>query len=232
MWKLIRTLLGRTPTANPQATPQLNQKSDIDFDAIKVEVERILELDFTSEPARESHGELVLNALRYLDVEVENVCQQANGYPANPISASVWMNGYRYGNLAWALTHHFRNAGWLKREENASALWAKAILAVCAHYPNMVGPAMLANADCHDRLGNADRATQMYRCVVKDFAFIAADWISVTYAPGDDDRVALESLQTATERLLSRGISELDGIELVSLHSQTQIVLSRLSRKN
>jgi hypothetical protein len=199
----------------------------MDFDTIKAEVEGILRLDFSSEASRDSNGELVLNVLRHLDSEVENVRQQANGYPANPISALVWMNGAGYGNLACALTHHFRNAGWLKLEENASALWAKATLAVCSHYHHMVGPAMLANADCHDRLGNSELATQMYGGVVKDFAFIADDWLNETDAPSDDDCLALESLQAATERLLSRGINDLDGINLISLQSHTKTILSR-----
>jgi hypothetical protein len=199
----------------------------LDFETIKSEVESILRLDLASDAAREANGDLVLNVLRHLDADIERVGRQANGYPANPISALVWMNGAGYGNLACALTHHFREAGWLKREENASALWAKATLAVCSHYHHMVGPAMLANADCHDRLANAARATQMYSGVVKDFAFLADDWLSETESPGDEDRLALESLQTATERLLSRGILELDGIQLPVLQSQISQILSR-----
>lgn len=230
MWKLIRSFFGSTPdAATAQAATRISAPTQMEFDTIKAEVEGILKLDLSSEVARESNGELVLNALRHLGAEVENVRQQANGYPANPISSLVWMNGVGYGNLACALTHHFRNAGWLKREENASALWAKATLAVCSHYHHMVGPAMLANADCHDRLGNADRATQMYGGVVKDFALIADNWLNDTDAPSDEDRLALESLQTATERLLSRDVAELDGIDLVSLQSQTQAILSRPS---
>ncbi len=220
MWKQIRSFFGG-------AAP--DDKPKVDFDTIKSEVECILTLDLASDAARETNGEVVLKVLRHLDAEIENIRQQANGYPANPISALVWMNGAGYGNLACALTHHFRNAGWLKREENASALWAKATLAVCSHYHHMVGPAMLANADCHDRLGNAERATQMYGGVVKDFALIADNWLNETEAPNDDDRHALESLQTATERLVSRGVRELDGIDLSSLQSQISSILSRPS---
>ena len=230
MWKLIRTLFSGSPTGEkPQSVAQISTKPQMNFDAIKSEVEGILKLDFRSEAARELNGELVLNVLHHLDAEIEDVRQEANGYPANPISALVWMNGAGYGNLACALTHHFRNAGWLKREENASALWAKTTLAVCSHYHHMVGPAMLANADCQDRLGNAGQATQMYGGVVKDFAIIADGWLNETDAPTDDDRLALESLQTATERLLSRGAEELDGIDLVLLQSQTKTILSRPS---
>lgn len=218
MWKQIRSFFGGAAA---------DDKPELDFDTIKSEVEGILKLDLASESARKAHNELVLDVLRHLDAEIEDIRQQANGYPANPISALVWINGAGYGNLACALTHHFRNAGWLKREENASALWAKATLAVCSHYHHMVGPAMLANADCHDRLGNAERATPMYGGVVKDFAFIAEDWLNETEAPGDDDRLALESLQTATERLLSRDTRECDGIDLVLLQSQVADILSR-----
>ncbi|MFO0879031.1 MAG: hypothetical protein U0840_16940 [Gemmataceae bacterium] len=217
MWKWIRSLFGGAVAS----------KAPIDFETLKAEVESVLRLDLASDAAREANGDLVLNVLRRLDSEVESVSQQANGYPANPISALVWMNGAGYGNLACALTHQFRAAGWLKREENASALWAKATLAVCSHYHHMVGPAMIANADCHDRLGNAARATQMYGGVVKDFAFIVDNWFNESESPSDEDRLALESLQTATERLLSRGTQALDGIDLSALQSKIDNILSR-----
>lgn len=219
MWKWIRSLFGG-------AAPS---KAPVDFETLRSQVENILRLDLTSDAARETNGDLVINVLRCLDTEIESVSQQANDYPANPISALVWMNGTGYGYLACALTHHFRDAGWLKHEENASALWAKAILAVCSHYHHMVGPAMIANADCHDRLGNATWATQMYGSVVKDFAFIADNCFNESEAPSDEDRLALESLQTGTERLLSRGTHELDGIDLTALQSKISSILSRPS---
>lgn len=197
------------------------------FDAIKADVERVLQLDLSSDVARQEHGESVLTVLRTLDAEIENIRQQANGYPENPISALVWINGAGFGNLASALTGHFQNAGWLKREEDASALWAKVTLAVCSHYHHMVGPAMLANADCHERLGNTDRAVQMYGCVVKDFSFIADDWANESGSPADEDRMALESLEAAAQRLLANGINNLDGIDVRAIQQQAELVLSR-----
>ncbi len=217
MWNWIRSLfIGPTPSG-----------SSVDFESLKSEVEQLLRLDLVSDAAREANDERVLNVLRRLDAEIENVSKQANGYPANPISAHVWMNGAGYGNLACALTEHFRAAGWLKREENASALWAKAILAVCSHYHHMVGPAMIANADCHDRLENTARASQMYGGVVKDFVCIADNYLNESEPPNEEDRIALESQQTATERLLSRGTHELDGIDLSKLQSKVSNILSR-----
>ncbi|MFM7200688.1 MAG: hypothetical protein ACKO6N_07840 [Myxococcota bacterium] len=228
MWKLLRSFFCRALTnAWKQIKSSSSDEPQSDLQAIKAEVENILKLDLSSEAARESNRDLVLYVLRRLDGEVEDVRQQANGYPANPISALVWMNGAGYGNLACALTLHFRDAGWLKCEEKASALWVKAILSVCSHYHHLVGPAMLANADCHDRLGNAERATKMYGAIVMDFACIANIWRDESEPPSDEDRIALESLQTANERLLSRGITDLDGIDLAALQSQVQDVLSR-----
>src|SRR5262245_57267207 len=218
MWKFLRSRFARKKAAS---------KQPFDFAGIKAGVEDILRLNLASDAARKANSDLVSSVLRGLDAEIESVEQQANDYPTNPISAQVWMNGAGYGNLACALTHHFRNSGWLDREETASALWAKAILAVCSHYHHMVGPAMIANADCHDRLGNPARATKMYGGVVMDFAFILDNWLDESESPTEEDRLALESLRTATDRLLSRGIHELDGIDLSQLESKLSKVLSR-----
>lgn len=198
-----------------------------DFDSIKSEIDRILELDFATDDAREEHNNYVYDVLLRLDAELNRICQQAGGYPANAIRGDVWLDGWGYANHACALTHHFRKAGWLAREENASALWAKATLAVCSHYRHMVGPSMLANADCHRRLGNFDRATEMYTMVVKDFAYLARKWMETTDGPVDTDRVEVESLQTAIQRLLSRGIDRVDEFDLRLIRKQVDEVLAR-----
>jgi hypothetical protein len=218
MWKQFRSWFGGTVAG---------RKSGDDFDAIKSDVENVLRLDLASGAARESNRDVVIGVLKRLDIAVEAIRQQANGYPENPISAAVWLNGAGYANLACALTQHFKEAEWLEREENASMLWAKATLAVCSHYHHMVGPAMLANADCHDRLGNAERAAEMYRGVVKDFAFLVENYSADEEPPDDDNRTAIESLRAAIDRLMCRGSSELDGIDLELLREQTEAVLAR-----
>ncbi len=218
MWKQIRSFFGG---------PLDKADSLLEFDAIRSEVEAVLKLNLASKQNRDANNLMVFNALRHLEREIELVRQQANGYPAHPISALVWMNGAGYGNLAQTLTLHFQNAGWLEREEKASALWARATLAVCAHYHHMVGPAMLANADCHERLGNTDRAAQMYQGIVQDFAFLVEDWSQEKAPPGEEERLALESLKTATARLLSREIRQIEDIDLPQLQSQIAKILLR-----
>lgn len=64
MWKFIRSFFG---------SREVNSQPLFDFETIKSEVENILRLDFESEAAREANSELVLNVLRRLDSEIENV---------------------------------------------------------------------------------------------------------------------------------------------------------------
>lgn len=207
--------------------PEVREERHSDFDAIKSEIERILELDLSTEEGRDRYDDYVYSVLLRLHKELNRIGEQSNGYPANGIRGDVWLDGWGYSNLAYALTNHFRSSGWLAREENASALWAKAVLAVCSHYRHMVGPSMLANADCRDRLGNADRATELYTMVVKDFAFLASDWTATTNGPVGTDRTEVESLQTATERLLSRGIDTVDDFDLRLIRTQVEEILAR-----
>ena len=199
----------------------------IDFDKTESDVEAVLKLDLSTDSARAKHRRKVIRMIQRLDAIIEKVRKHAKGYPGVPISMDVWFSGANYAGLSRELTHHFKEAGWLEREENASALWAKATLAVCAHYPHMVGTAMLANADCQDRLGNSERSTQMYSSVVKDFVYLLGEWENETESPTDEDRLALESLLTAAERLMARGTVEVDSTNLSQLQSGLKNVLSR-----
>lgn len=193
----------------------------------KAEVEAILKLDFSTESARKEHGKRVLAVLNRMLAEITTVEKRANGYPHNSIKADVWFAGVDYSNLACALTEHFKKAGWLKREENASALWAKAVLSTCAHYHHMVGPAMIANADCNDRLGNMERSTDLYESVVSDFVDLLEDEPDGTRELSDDEATALKALETATERLLKRGKHKVKDIDLSSVQSRVKKVLGR-----
>ncbi len=233
MFQWIRSLLGNKKDQqlpeplDEHLDEKPSEERDSNYDATKSEVDKVLNLDLSSVEAREEHGDFVMTVIHKLDVEIENISQQSGNYPSNPISALVWMDGTTYTALTSALTTHFREAGWLDREENASMLWAKVVLSVCSHYHHMVGPAMLANADCHERLGNSQRAVQMYSGLVQDFAFIADDWAGKTDSPTDEDRLALESLHTAAKRLIANDVNELEGADIVAIQIQTESILSR-----
>lgn len=221
IWNQLQELLfGR---AQPAPQPPLS------FETAGQQVQPILELDLSTAAARERHSETVLQVLRLLDTEIEQVRILADGYPEKPISAAVWMNGAGYSSLARALTEHFKSAGWLHREETASALWAKATLAVNSHYHHLVGPAMLANADCHERLGNAARAAEMYSSVIKDFMSLAEAWRDDPDSPDEDDRAALACLKTAASRMEALGHETVDHQELAAVVTTVDRILSRPS---
>lgn len=219
MWKKLSSLFQRKTEAS--VAPAV-------FAEIKANVEAILQLDVVSDANRRKYGPQVLAVLQQLEAEIERVRLQAGDYPANPIAANVWLDGAGYANLSWALTHHFKQSGWLKQEHNASLLWAKATMAVCSHYHHLVGPAMIAHADCLDRLGNGDRAAQMYVSVVQDFScFVLDDSNHEAEGPSEEDRIAIESLKTAAERLLATGMSHVGPISLATAISRAGEILAR-----
>jgi hypothetical protein len=184
-------------------SPSLVCRAPMNLKKARAETEKFLQIDFSSGATRDAHTALVYSTLDQIDSEI--------GTGMN------WIEGAGYSELAHALTIHFRNAGWLKGENRASALWAKSTLAVCSHYHHLVGPPMIAHADCQERLGNSDQAAQLYGCVVKDFALIANEWKKDRGFPSNDEKIALKSLKTAIERLLSNDITTVDNIDLKSL---------------
>src|SRR5262245_32679992 len=196
-------------------------------DSLRAEVDRILSLDLSSSESQAAGKQAVSEILNALGAEVGRVEVEAGDYPATVISAAVWMDGAACANMACALTQHFHAAGWLSPEEFASRLWAKATLAVCSHYRNLVGPAMLANADCHERQGNTAYAAQMYDAGVKDFACTVNDWYGDGGIPHDDDRTALESLRTALERSLALAPQSPDRDSWQHLLLRTTDILAR-----
>jgi hypothetical protein len=170
---------------------------------------------------------MIVATLQQLEAEVNRVRQLAKNYPFNPIPVDVWFDGAGYSNLAQALTQHFKAVGWLKSEEMASLLWAKVTLVVMSHYHHSVGPAMLASADCQERLGNTERAALMYTGVVKDFVFLLENYANTDDLPNDQDRIALECLEKAVERLLSLGTKTVETIDLSEARFQLTPILSR-----
>lgn len=184
--------------------------------------EKILATDFSSEPARQSHEAEIRVALDEIAKDLRKIRRETN-----------WLTGAGYITMTHALTMHFRKSDWLHFEDKASELWARSVLSVCAHYHHLVGPAMLAHAECQDRLGHSDQAVLIYSCVVKDFAFIADDWISDEEAPQDsDDHISLGCLQTAVDYLLSHGTTKIDQIDLTSIKINIREIFARSRPKD
>lgn len=183
----------------------------------------MLVTDFSDPATREAQHDAVCETLAAVDAHLNDIKDRANGYPRAPIDGAVLFAGRRMIDLTERMTLHFRAAGWLRKEFLASWLWGKATLAVCAHYHHMVGPAMLACADCHERLGEPAEAIDRYESVIDDFMWLLDAWEPETAAPAGNDRVAIECLGRAAERVLALDPSRANAGEL-------RTALSRIDR--
>lgn len=232
IWQRILRLFRPTPsqpTVAGTAASAPIAKQAFDHDAIDKALfdraDTLLQLDFSSDEVREQHRADVLALLVDIDRRIDWINDNANGYPNGTISVEVWFAGYGIAALAERLTGYFKAAGWLGNEANAANLWAKATLSVCSHYHHMVGPAMLASADCAERQGKPDEAMRSYNAVVADFAWLSDEWADETEAPPEEQRLALACLKTAAERLIALGAEE--GPSLTELVAALDAVLSR-----
>jgi enamine deaminase RidA (YjgF/YER057c/UK114 family) len=204
-----------------------NASAAFAMDQIKPKIEQILAMDLRTERVRQEKAEFVYQTLCEMAAEIEKVCKAAGDYPEGVISGDVWLTGADYASHAQALTQHFAENGWLKHEANASSLWVQATLAVCSHYHDLVGPAMNASADCSRRLGDIDRAVEMWTAVVKDFAFLLDGYDNGPEGTEDEDRVAIESLRESCLALQATGMKTVDSCKLGKLVSKADEILSR-----
>ena len=220
---------GRPPCAPPlePAVPAEPTPPVLAFDNARPEVEAFLKLDISSAKADSEKGEQAKSVMKKMAIDIDQIERAARGNPENAIDTGLWLSGSGYGNLAQELTDRFRESGWLDHEQFASALWARSTLAVNATFHHLVGPAMLANADCQQRLGNTDRATYIYTSVFKDFVFLIATWQQNPAAPDGDDKAAIECLRTAIEKLTALGNSEVEGTDLKTTGEHVLQILER-----
>lgn len=219
MWPWLKSLFTKTDNsllAQMARSPAYQQLRD--------DVQTILECPLDSSAEREAIDGRIMTVLETLGAEIGRIREQGKDAPGiSGLSGDDWVAGIGCADQACALYEHFDGAGWTERAENASALWAQAVLAVCPHYHHMVGPAMIANARCHEALGNAVRADSMYRAVLGDFEQLV-DEFEAFDALGNEDRAAIESLDTAIERLLALGALT-DRSNLEALRTRTQSLL-------
>jgi hypothetical protein len=204
--------------------------SELNFENTHNQIQKIMTLDLSSETSRDQNNNWILATLEQALKEISAIQGQAT--IGSVRSAGAWMAGNDYANLAQALTLHFATSGWLLHEMNASGLWAKATLAVNAHYRHLVGPAMLAYASCKQRRGEIDEALESYAAVIRDFVCELEDWmpennVPENSAPEAEDRISLESLQTAVEQSLALGTGSVDEHDLKTLEANVKAILNR-----
>lgn len=195
------------------------------LDAVKDAIRR-----FENQPADASEADLreaARHALKTLHAECVRVQEAAGDYPANAITADVWMDGANLGLFAEGFASLLKDRGLIDFEEKAHTLRCMAVLAVQGHYHHIVGPAMLARAECNERLGNAEFASRLHQAVVADFAWLADEASDAEDAPAGDDRAALECLAEAIQGVLRH---QPEGVDLASTEALRDRCTALLAR--
>ncbi len=197
----------------------------MNLDPVKSAIE-----DFARRPPESSEPELreaAMGTLKALHRECLRVQDNANDYPSNTIRADVWLDGAVLGPMAEGLAALLNQRGLYDLEEKAQALRCMAVLAVQGHYHHVVGPAMLARAECNERLGNTQLASQLYQAVIADFAWIVDEWEATGEAPTDEDRCSLQCLSRAIEGVLKLQPDNTDARAMENLHHRCLRILAR-----
>lgn len=145
----------------------------------------------------------------------------AGDYPASGIRGDVWMDGASLAPVAGQLAVCLQAHGLTDLEWWAHIFRCRAVLAVQSHYHHIVGPAMLARADCEVRLGRSDAALKSYGAVIADLSFLLDEYEEHGDAPMHEDREALECLLRA---VVAHGDL---GAPMESLRARLGVVLDR-----
>ena len=191
---------------------------------LKFRLEKILDM---SEAELVKSREELDACLDIMDREVKRVHSQANGYPNSIIAGDVWFDGTALASYGESLAGFLSDKNFLNEQAKATNLWTGAVLSVCSHYHHMVGPAMIANAEINERIGNLEYAKTAYSGVLQDFECILEYAGEEGYRPEREDLVALKSLEIAACKLIE--LNELSGVNAaaVSVLERIKVVMMR-----
>jgi hypothetical protein len=184
---------------------------------LEKELQKILKRDLSASEQEETNSEALYKFLLKLRRAIASL--DRNDYSIRPISMDTWLDGVGYVEMARTLALHLRENGWLIHEEIATALWAEAALQVQNHHPHVVGPAMIAWGNCHERLGNKCRAAQIYAAVIADFSWIAEKWKNNVALP-QTSVSALHCLKVALQKMLTIKTQDGNSAQLTTLLSK------------
>lgn len=166
------------------------------------------------------------DAVAAVSASVESLEILANGYPRNPIQASVWLDGVELASLAHRVALIAREKDETELEEKALSSRARATLAVQSHYHHIVGPAMLDHVDCLLRLGRPEQALENLIAVIADFTPILEESEADDEEVCQEYRCALICLKDAAELRMRLGDAERTPI-LCDLPRRVDAVLAR-----
>jgi hypothetical protein len=172
-------------------------------------------------------GDAARNALRRIGDDVELMKELMKGLPEGAMRGDVWVGGVVLASLARGLAERLRERELGVVEELGWRLHAHVTCHVQGHYHHLVGPAMLAHADCLERLAKTTEALDDYRAVIYDFVGLVEEYAAEEGPLFDEQRTAIESLKTALERHVALGGAPLERIDIAAAQSRIASLLQR-----
>ena len=115
-------------------------------------------------------AEKALNFLEELSIEVEN---QAGDYPKSSIKAHVWINGYALWEWSDILPDFFEKKDLLSQKVNVLLYKCRITESIMSHYPETIGPDMIALGEALEKVNLYQDAIKYYRSIILDFERIA-----------------------------------------------------------
>jgi len=146
-----------------------------DFLGELIEIHRILLVlqDYSKAPEIEKLISLTL--LECIRDGSVYIAENSNNYPQNSINGKIWMDGAGLRTRADDLSEYFRNKEDDQNLLESVFLRAKLTNTIMSHYPNLVGPDMIAVAHQLEKMENFEKAKQFFNPVVLDFTSLVQD---------------------------------------------------------
>jgi hypothetical protein len=163
--------------------------------------------------------------------------KHANGYPQGSINGKVWFDGAGLRSRALDLAVYFQGKQDDHNELEALFLHGKCTNMIMSHYPNLVGPDMIAIGVKSEHLGNIEQAKRSFLAVSIDFPqFVRgiAEWIQDSGTETDIEeecKPITQSLIDALEGLQRLG-EDFDVDMLVTAKSVMQEIERRENLNN
>lgn len=186
-------------------------KLDFTTDFLKelIEIFRFLLIleDYSKEPEIEKLTALTL--LACIRNGAVYIGENSNNYPHNSINGKIWMDGAGLRTRADELSAYFRNKNDDESTLQAIFLRSKITNTIMGHYPNLVGPDMVAVGLQCEKMGKNATAQQFLNAVVLDFTRLVQevkeDMLNPEFVARDEEIPITESLVHALEGLKRLG---------------------------
>lgn len=145
---------------------------------------------------------LLQETLQWLRALIVEIKEKSNGYPRNPIAGYVWMNGATIRTWCDPVVEIFTSQENLADRANALQLKCQITGAIMGHYPQTLGPDMIAAAAALEAVGETTIPKGYYKAIISDFQPMADVIRAAPEEPVTEDDIAtLQALLDAYEGL-------------------------------